>query len=205
MIAAMYNAKAQQQDFVVYYNGQRILFDAEKLDSMKFITQHEDEAGGYTYVDLGLSVMWATHNLGGEKPSDVGEYFRWTQDIPFGDYDSYDGGWRMPTNAEFEELCNRCVWRWMQEGNDRYEGVAGYEIEGTNGNVIFMPATGYYNLSGNFVNADPTGYYWSSDENSTENGVNMKFSTSQRAAGFATAKKMLFPIRPVFYIEPEEE
>ena len=205
MFAAMSAANAQQQDFVVYYNGQRILFDAEKLDSMKFVTQHEDEVGGYKYVDLGLSVMWATHNLGAEKSSDVGEYFGWTQNIPFGDYDSYDEGWRMPTDAEFEELCTLCVWRWMQEGNDRYDGVAGYEIEGTNGNVIFLPATGYYNLSNNFVNPEPTGYYWSSDEKTADNGFNMKFNSLQKSSGVVTLKGMLFPIRPVFCIETEEE
>lgn len=29
------------------------------------------------YVDLGLSVDWATHNVGAEKPEDYGDYFAW--------------------------------------------------------------------------------------------------------------------------------
>lgn len=30
---------------------------------------------GYEYVDLGLSVKWATHNVGASKPTDFGDYF----------------------------------------------------------------------------------------------------------------------------------
>ena len=32
---------------------------------------------GYAYVDLGLSVKWATCNIGAEKPEDYGDYFAW--------------------------------------------------------------------------------------------------------------------------------
>lgn len=31
----------------------------------------------YEYVDLGLSVKWATCNVGAEKPEDYGDYFAW--------------------------------------------------------------------------------------------------------------------------------
>lgn len=34
-------------------------------------------AAGYDYVDLGLSVMWATCNVGASKPSESGQYFAW--------------------------------------------------------------------------------------------------------------------------------
>ncbi len=33
--------------------------------------------GKYTYVDLGLSVMWATYNVGASKPTDNGDLFAW--------------------------------------------------------------------------------------------------------------------------------
>ena len=32
---------------------------------------------GYAYVDLGLSVKWATMNVGANKPEDYGDYFAW--------------------------------------------------------------------------------------------------------------------------------
>lgn len=32
---------------------------------------------GHDYIDLGLSVKWATVNVGAEKPEDYGDYFAW--------------------------------------------------------------------------------------------------------------------------------
>ena len=30
---------------------------------------------GHTYIDLGLSVLWAVCNIGAESPEDFGDYF----------------------------------------------------------------------------------------------------------------------------------
>ncbi|MCQ2058485.1 MAG: hypothetical protein MJY71_01475 [Bacteroidaceae bacterium] len=38
---------------------------------------------GYDYVDLGLSVKWATCNIGAEKPEDYGDYFAWGETEPY--------------------------------------------------------------------------------------------------------------------------
>ena len=32
---------------------------------------------GHEYVDLGLSVKWATCNVGADSPSDYGYYYAW--------------------------------------------------------------------------------------------------------------------------------
>ena len=34
---------------------------------------------GHEYVDLGLSVKWATCNVGAETPEDYGDYFAWAE------------------------------------------------------------------------------------------------------------------------------
>ena len=34
---------------------------------------------GYEWVDLGLSVKWATQNVGASSPSDYGDYFAWSE------------------------------------------------------------------------------------------------------------------------------
>lgn len=39
-------------------------------------TVHGDSEGHY-YVDLGLSVKWATFNVGADNPEDYGEYYAW--------------------------------------------------------------------------------------------------------------------------------
>ena len=49
----------------------------------------------------------------------------------------WGGAWRMPTKVEQDELRNNCLW--MQAN---INGVYGYKVIGTNGNSIFLPATG---------------------------------------------------------------
>lgn len=118
---------------------------------------------GHEWVDLGLSVRWATCNVGASSPSDYGNYYAWgetttkssytednsrTYEKIWGDISgnpSYDAatanwgnGWRMPTKAEFEELINRCTWQWTTQGGQR-----GCKVTGPNGNSIFLPAAGW--------------------------------------------------------------
>lgn len=42
---------------------------------------------GHEYVDLGLSVKWATCNVGATKPEDTGDYFAWGETAPKVNYD----------------------------------------------------------------------------------------------------------------------
>ncbi len=52
--------------------------------------KNESEApsfGGHEYVDLGLSVKWATCNVGANKPEDYGDYFAWGETEPKATYD----------------------------------------------------------------------------------------------------------------------
>ena len=42
---------------------------------------------GHEYVDLGLSVKWATMNVGASKPEDYGDYFAWGETEPKEVYD----------------------------------------------------------------------------------------------------------------------
>ena len=37
---------------------------------------------GHEYVDLGLSVKWATCNVGADKPEDYGDYYAWGETEP---------------------------------------------------------------------------------------------------------------------------
>lgn len=62
--------------------------------------------------------------------------------------------WRMPTQAEMQELMERCTWEWTS-----VNGVLGYRVSG-NGNSIFLPAAGsqYEDL---FTNQEKQGCYMS--------------------------------------------
>jgi hypothetical protein len=70
---------------------------------------------------------------------------------------SWGGSWRMPTNAELEELIDNCTCTWTTQN-----GVNGYKVTSkTNGNSIFLPAAGLRDGSDLNV-AGSVGCYWSS-------------------------------------------
>ena len=137
---------------------------------------------GHEYVDLGLSVKWATCNVGANKPEDCGNYYAWGEistkstytesnsktygktmsDISGNvQYDAaranWGGNWRMPTKLEMQELIDNCTWIWTTQN-----GVNGYKVTSKiNGSSIFLPAAGY-RLGATLKAAGNYGYYWSS-------------------------------------------
>lgn len=50
------------------------------------VKQRTNTINGHEYVDLGLSVKWATCNVGAERPSDYGDYFAWGEITPKSEY-----------------------------------------------------------------------------------------------------------------------
>ena len=137
-------------------------------------------------VDLGLSVKWASCNVGANSPEDYGDYFAWGETTLKDKYsiDNYTfkanptklslsddaahvnwgGDWRMPTEAEQDELRNTfyTTWTWTTQN-----GVDGYTVtSNTNGKSIFLPAAGYrYETFSEEVGA--IGYYWSRTRDNT--------------------------------------
>ncbi len=140
---------------------------------------------GHGYVDLGLSVKWATCNVGASSPSDYGDYYAWGETSTKSEYTeensktygrsmgsiagnpAYDvaranwgGTWRLPTRDEIDELVDECEWTWTAQG-----GHNGYKVTGPNGNSIFLPAAGWRNGTslgyageyGGFWSATPLG------------------------------------------------
>lgn len=115
-------------------------------------------------VDLGLSVKWASWNVGAASPEDAGEEFAWGEILPKFAYvkdnykwydrisDSYvkdvidresdvasvrwGSAWRIPSDAEWNELLDKCSFSWSTNGS-----LGGYEVVGPNGQSIFLPAT----------------------------------------------------------------
>jgi len=60
----------------------------EKADQTKGpkIPQNGTE-NGYEYIEMGLSVKWATCNVGATKPEEYGDYYAWGETDPKTDYD----------------------------------------------------------------------------------------------------------------------
>ena len=151
----------------------------------------------WSAVDLGLSVKWASMNIGATKPEDLGDYFAWGEITPKTLYSwatykwcrgssstltkytnsgyiidnktileagddvaslNWGGSWRIPTNIEMTELCEKCTWSWTT-----LNGMEGYKVTSKkNSNSIFLPAAGYHNSENNLVSVGSGGYYWTS-------------------------------------------
>ena len=172
---------------------------------------------GHEWVDLGLSVKWATCNVGATSPSDYGDYFAWgeistkssytennskTYNKHMGDiagnskYDAaranWGSTWRMPTKKEFKELKDQCIWTWTSQG-----GHSGYRVTSkTNGNSIFLPAAGCRNGK-SLYNVGSYGHYWSAGPYSNTNGCYLYFNSSYVYPQNYSNRAYGFSVRPV--------
>ena len=93
---------------------------------------------------------------------------------------NWGGEWRMPTYDELKELSNNCTWTWTTQN-----GVNGYNVEGPNGNSIFLPAAGCRNGSSlDYVGS--RGYFWSSppDESSRYHACSLYFISSGHSVNY---------------------
>ena len=62
---------------------------------------------GHEYVDLGLSVKWATCNVGANKPEDYGDYFAWGETKPKSTYSWRTYKWC--NNGRGDDLTKYCT------------------------------------------------------------------------------------------------
>ena len=145
-------------------------------------TESSGKINGYEYVDLGLSVKWATCNVGANSPTEYGNYYAWgetntkdeytvenstTYGRKIGNIDGdsfYDaahanwgGTWRLPTEKEFDELINNCESEWTTQ-----LGVKGRKFTSEkNGKSVFFPAAGWREQS-SLNSVGEEGVYWTS-------------------------------------------
>ena len=156
---------------------------AGKLEDLKQTGTHS----GHEWVDLGLSVKWATCNVGASVPGAYGNYYVWGETKTKSSYDSdncasygkswgdiggnssrdaaranWGGNWRLPTKSELEELKNNCTWTWTTQN-----GHNGYKVTGPSGQSIFLPAAGS-RLGDTLYSEGGYGNYWGSPPNESD-------------------------------------
>ena len=211
---------------IVYYpklfqqNNEDDMLLAECDQELDYNTLNNSRINGYEYVDLGLSIKWATCNVGANQPHEYGNYYAWgetttknsytidnskTRGKNMGDisgnpnYDAatanWGSGWRTPTYAEMKELDEKCTWIWTTEN-----GINGYKVTGPNGNSIFLPAAGEIYYQSNGCDSD-FGYYWTSTpEDGFDNCISnyLKIVSSFYEVGwYNRGREFGFSIRPV--------
>ena len=135
---------------------------------------------GHEAVDLGLSVKWATCNIGTTKSEYYGNYYGWGDptgkktssntnlfpnsnpptDIKNTKYDiaynNWGKKWRMPTDKEMLELISECYYT-----HKVVNGVSGLQFKGKTGGIIFLPFCGYRDHLSKIRQSD-WGSYWTS-------------------------------------------
>ena len=186
-----WNTKANGSG-TTYKAGDKLVVTAD----VTLYAQWNDGANGHEYVDLGLSVKWATNNVGASSSIARGDYYAWGEtetkstyasnnyyiwagsDLP----SSYDvasakmgGNWRMPTQKEMKELRDNCDWTWTTTVN----GEKGYLVKSKkNGYSIFLPAAGYREGTG-LYKANEMGCYWSKSSDNRSYAYGMQFNVGE--------------------------
>lgn len=190
------STQAQHKLIIRYADGTTFEKNVWDVDSIYFEEIDDmtlpEGAPAPTAVDLGLSVQWANINLGATSPTDAGWLVGWgdvtglnvsknlkwypvaqpTGDIVgFGNdiikkyWSTETDVWRLPTDEELQELINNCTWEWV----DGQDGT-GFNVTGTNGNSIFLPAAG--SRDGEAVSGVGTALnYWCGTLNKTDNSM----------------------------------
>ena len=106
---------------------------------------YDGETDGHKWVDLGLpsGMKWATCNVGADYSIQVGPLLEWGE----GENDpvkvNWGGDWRMPTEADAQELRDNTTYEWIS-----YHGVPGAKFTSKiNGKSIFLAADeSYYGI-----------------------------------------------------------
>lgn len=154
-----------------------------------------------TGMDLSLpsGTLWANMNIGADKVSSFGDLFSWGESETKDSYTEFDyvketkhqslegrhdaaytilgAEWQTPSVSDFQELIDNCKWTWTSRN-----GHNGYEVEGQNGNAIFLPASGWIHTdSVEYQNV--YGYYWTSDRVNDKFAKGLLFSKSEKKIG----------------------
>ena len=115
MLAMVLSLSAQRQMYV-WQDGVKTTYEVANVDSITFSKVENPDPDNHEYVDLGLSVKWATCNVGATKPEEYGDYFAWGETQPKSNYDwstykwcngSYDTQTKYNTNSSYGTVDNK--------------------------------------------------------------------------------------------------
>lgn len=86
------------------YNGRAMGFPVRAVSEITSTGKAGDNTvsgseQGYDYVDLGLSVNWATYNVGAHSPTEYGNLYSWGELSPKSIYDWYNYKWYVDTDG----------------------------------------------------------------------------------------------------------
>lgn len=210
-----------------FMNGTTIEYNKELVDHVDFSEKPAPPTltAGES-VDLGLSVKWASCNLGATKPEEYGGYYAWGETVTKEMYTEFTYSYYNKSTTEYTSIGSDISgtsydaatinlgkgWRMPTKAEmeelvskctwewKEVNGVNGYRIT-RNGYSIFMPAAG-------LVVYDPSKpgdinkllYYWTSDEKTSEYSYYLYAQSNKYGTNYnggAWAKYHGLSIRPV--------
>ena len=181
---------------------------------------------GHDWVDLGLSVKWATCNVGANAPEEYGGYFAWGETTTKANYSSSNCQTYGLSTSELQSQgyidsegnltsqydAARAKWGgdWrMPTYDELYElrnnctwtyttqnGVKGYKVKGLNGNSIFLPAAGSRD-GYSLGSAGSIGRYWSSTLYDSDYYANGLYSDGSYHVMGGYGRDGGFSVRPI--------
>lgn len=226
LAATMFFITSAAQTINIHFkNGQKVQFTEENVDHVDFSPKPDDPTlTPGDIVDLGLSVKWASCNLGASTPTEFGGYYAWGEtstkelynDETYTYYDkdtgtytdigsdiggtSYDaatvnlGKGWRMPSIDHLKELMTCKHEWTQ-----VDGVNGYLFTGPNGNTIFLPAASYCNSS----DVNKFLYYWTSTKYNNIFSYGLFAYSSNVSMDFHGFIYEGYSIRPIYY-EPIE-
>ena len=178
-------------------------------------------------VDLGLSVMWATCNVGASSPEEYGDYFAWGETTTKSSYDednSTTHGLSTSTlqsrgiigsdgnlTAAYDAATANWGGSWRMPTLDEIKellnnctwtwttqnGVNGRKVTGPSGNSIFLPAAGG-RYGTDLYDAGSRGDYWSATPDSNGDlACNLYFGSDNYDWGDYYFRDLGHSVRPV--------
>jgi hypothetical protein len=189
-----------------------------EIDSISFVKPVGDA------VDLGLSVRWASYNVGANSSEDYGGYYAWGETEEKSCYSVSTYKYFNSTTIEYINIGDEIsgtkydvarvkwggYWRLPTQAEQKeltdkctwtwttQNGVKGYKVAGPNGNSIFLPAAG--NRDDTDINhVGVGGFYWSGTLSEIHPGdaYYLNFDKSDGKNVYDAGRIYGFPVRPV--------
>lgn len=187
-VAALQMVAVAQTVNVHFKNGQTIQYPSSNVDYVDFSEKPADPTvSSGQVVDLGLSVYWASCNLGAESPEEYGDYYAWGETKTKNSYTQKNYSYYDDNTKQFVDIGNDIAGTqydaatvnlgndWRMPTNQEFvelvdnctlewiqiNGKNGYKVTGKNGNSIFLPAAGYCSSITSYMN--DWMFYWTSN------------------------------------------
>ena len=199
------NQSADGYDYPEVGFSIRPVYGPAPAELLPEVTYPSDE----NMVDLGLSVKWASFNLGAAKESGTGLFFCWGEFTQKQYSHVYNYKYYDPLTDDYINIGDQISgtdydvaatlwgngWRMptmaeMQELVDNCTWTAtssGYKVTGPNGNSIFLPACGMMTYKGAPRTSSEPGCYWCGDADTRVNWEGKPMSSTAGALRFSRA------------------